>query len=226
MEDTEGFASRVDHTLLGKDHTVTDVEEAVREASEYGTNVCLPPSRVEDAERLADALDFDGELVTVVGFPHGTSPSEVKAFEAERVVENGATEVDVACNVSFLKSGEHDDFRDDIGEVIRSVGSRVTVKAIIETGLLTREEKERAAELCADAGADYVKTCTGFSEGEGTVEDVQLLDEALDGRAEIKASGGIGSYDEAVSLLEAGASRIGASSGTEIVEEYLETTGR
>jgi len=209
---TEKFASRLDHTLLDKDHTAAEVDRVVEEATRYGTNVCLPPSRLD---RVPDG--FGGEVVAVVGFPHGTSTPETKAYEAREALDGGATEVDVACNVSALLSGEKDRFIRDLREVAET---GATTKAILETGLLDDEQKRRAARLSVEAGADYVKTCTGYAPGEATVEDVRLLCDAVGDEARVKASGGIRDAETALRMLEAGASRIGASSGATLVQEY------
>lgn len=205
------IASRVDHTLLDKDAPASAYDELVDEAGRYGTNVCLPPSRLDRVP-----ADFDGEIVAVVGFPHGTTVPEAKVHEASLAVEAGATEVDMTCNVSLLKSGEYDEYTRDVRVVAEAVPD-VPVKAIIETGLLSDEEKRRSARLCVEAGADYVKTCTGYAPGEATVEDVRLLKETVGDEARVKASSGVRDAKEALRLLDAGASRIGASAGDEIV---------
>ena len=205
------LAPRLDHTLLDKDHTATEVDRVVEEATRYGTNVCLPPSRLG---RVPD--DFDGEVVAVVGFPHGTTTPSVKAHEAREALEAGATEVDVACNVSAFLSGEDDYFVRDVRAVAET---GATTKAIIETGLLDDEQKRRAARLCVEAGAEYVKTCTGYAPGEATVEDVRLLTEAVGDEAQLKASGGVRDAETARRLLEAGASRIGTSAGARIIRD-------
>ena len=205
------IAQRVDHTLLNKDAPASAYDELVDEAERYGTNICVPPSRLD---RVPDG--FGGEVVAVVAFPHGTTAPEAKAHEARLAVEAGATEVDMACNVSLLKSDENDAYVRDVRAVVEAV-PEVPVKAIIETGLLSDEEKRRSASLCVEAGAEYVKTCTGYAPGKATVEDVRLLKEVVGDDALIKASGGIRDAERAVCLLEAGASRIGASAGDEIV---------
>ncbi len=209
------FAAKIDHTLLDKDATVEAYDAVVEEAAELGTNVCLPPSRLD---RVPD--DFDGEVVAVVGFPHGTTTPEVKAYEARAAVEAGATEIDFACSISFLKSDEEDAFVRDVCAVADAVPC--ATKAIIETGLLTDEEKRRAARLCVDAGAEYVKTCTGYAPGKATVEDVRLLKDAVGNDARVKASGGISDAETALRMLEAGASRVGASAGDELVRGVRE----
>jgi deoxyribose-phosphate aldolase len=203
--------SRIDHTLLDKDHTAAEVDLVVEEAERYGTNVCLPPSRLD---RVPDA--FEGEVVAVVGFPHGTTTPETKAYEAREALDSGATEVDVACNVSALLSGEDEQFVRDVRAVVET---EATTKAILETGLLDDDQKRRGARLCVEAGADYIKTCTGYASGEATVEDVRLLSDVVGDKARIKASGGIRDAETARLLLKAGASRIGTSAGAEIVRD-------
>ncbi|MDY7082453.1 MAG: deoxyribose-phosphate aldolase [Halobacteria archaeon] len=208
------FAQKIDHTLLSKSHTHAELDSFLSDAEEYGTNVCVPPSRVEYvAENLSGS-----EIATVVGFPLGYNTTEIKVDEARLVVENGATEIDMACNISSLKSGDYDAFRRDVERVVN--GTDVITKAIIETGLLSDGEKRRAAKLVVEAGADYVKTCTGFTEGKATVEDVELIKDVIGDEAKIKASGSISDYETAQAMLEAGADRIGASSGDEIVRGY------
>lgn len=203
------IAQRVDHTLLDKDAPASAYERLSEEAKRYCTNVCVPPSR------LGSVAEVEREIAAVVGFPHGTTTPESKAHEARLAVEAGATEIDMACNVSLLKSKERDAYVRDVRAVVDAVS--VPVKAIIETGLLSDEEKRRSARLCVEAGAGYVKTCTGYAPGEATVEDVRLLKDTVDDDARVKASGGIRGAESAIRLLEAGASRIGASAGDEIV---------
>ncbi len=202
------FAGRVDHTLLDKDAPASAYDGLADEATRYGTNVCVPVSRLD---RVADV---NGEVAAVVGFPHGTTTPEVKAYEAREAVDAGATEVDVACNVSLLKSGEDDAFKSDIRAVVET---GATTKAIIETGLLDDDEKRRAARICAEAGAEFVKTCTGYASGKATVEDIRLLKDEVGDEARVKASGGVRDAEEALRLLKAGASRIGASAGDQLV---------
>jgi len=202
------IAERVDHTLLDKDAPASAYEKLAGQADELGMNVCVPPSRLDNV------ADVEGEVAAVVGFPHGTTLPSAKAHEARLCVELGATEVDVACNVSLLKSNEEDAFVRDVRSVVET---GVTTKAIVETGILSDEEKRRAARLCVEAGADYVKTCTGYAPGEATVEDVRLLKDAVGDDARVKASGGVRDAESTIRLLDAGASRIGASAGDEIV---------
>jgi deoxyribose-phosphate aldolase len=209
MDRTE-FASRIDHTALGPTTTPADVERVLDAAQSHGMNACIPPCYVTEAAASAP----DVTLVTVVGFPHGTQATAAKYGEAVDAWQSGADEVDMVCNVGRLKAGDDEAVREDIAEVVAAVP--IPVKVIIETGLLTDDEKRRACEAAAGAGADFVKTSTGFAEGGATVEDVELMAEYLP----VKASGGIGTYEEVKAMLDAGAERIGASSGVEIVEGF------
>lgn len=206
------LAARIDHTVLGPETAVEDVEHVLDEAREYGMNACIPPCYVAEACERAPNLT----LVTVIGFPHGQHATAAKCNEAREAWEDGADELDLVLNVGRLKGGDDDRVRLDIAEVVATVP--LPVKVIVETALLTDGEKHRACELAADADAAFVKTSTGFVAGGATVEDVALMSEYLP----VKASGGIGSYEEAVAMIEAGAERIGASSGVAIVEEAPE----
>jgi len=201
--DYEEFAASIDHTVLGPETTLADVEALVAEAEEYGTNVCIPPCYVAD-------VDTEVTVATVVGFPHGQHAIGAKHDEAERAWRDGADELDMVINVGQLKAGDDDAVREGVEEVVAA--TPLPVKVIIETALLTDEEKRRACRAAKAADADMVKTSTGFAEGGATVADVELMSEYLP----VKASGGVGSYEEATAMLEAGAVRIGASSGADI----------
>lgn len=205
--DRAELASRIDHTVLGPLTTLADAERVVDEARENGTNACIPPCYVAGVRDRAPDLT----LVTTVGFPHGQHAQEAKRFEAETAWSEGADELDVVLNVGRLKDGRNDAVRAELAEVVAAVP--LPVKVIIEAPLLTDEEKRRACELARDADATFVKTATGFVEGGATAADVELMSEYLP----VKASGGIGTYAEALEMLEAGADRIGSSSGMEIL---------
>ena len=205
--DRETLAARIDHTVLGPETTVADVERVCSEAVEFGMNACIPPCYVPEAREAAP----ETTLATVVGFPHGQHAPATKLAEAERAWEDGADELDVVMNVGRLKAGEDEAVVDELTEVVAAVP--LPVKVIIETALLDHEEKHRACEAAREAGARMVKTSTGFADGGATIADVELMSEYLP----VKASGGIGTYDEAVGMLEAGAERIGASSGVAIL---------
>jgi deoxyribose-phosphate aldolase len=211
--DRHEFATRVDHTVLGPETTLADAERVVAEAATHGMNACVPPCYVEEVADVDSDADADVTTVTVVGFPHGQHAPAVKREEAVAAWQAGADELDVVLNVGRLKAGEGDAVTDELSELVAAVPT--PVKVIVEAPLLTDDELHRAAEAAVDADADYLKTGTGFS-GPATVEDVELLAEYLP----VKASGGIGTYAEARSMLAAGAERIGASAGVALVEGF------
>ena len=208
--DRPTLAARIDHTILGPETTPSDVEGVVREAAEYGMNACIPPCYLG----IAGDTDPDVTLATVIGFPHGQHSTEAKRDEAVRAWEDGADELDVVLNVGRLRAGEDDLVESELAEVV--AGVPIPVKVIIEAPLLSDAEKRRACACAVEADADFVKTATGFSDGGATVADVSLMSEFLP----VKASGGIGSYEAAKAMFEAGAERIGASSGVAIVEGF------
>ncbi|WP_135829434.1 deoxyribose-phosphate aldolase [Halorussus halobius] len=212
MDETE-LAAKIDHTVLGADTRWADVRRVMDEATEYGMNACIPPCYVADAAEYAP----DVTLATVVGFPHGHHRPEVKRREAELAHEDGADELDVVLNVGRLLSGDEGAVREDLEAVVEA--TPLPVKVIVETALLDDDRKRRACELAVEADADYVKTSTGFADGGATLSDVELMS---DYGLKVKASGGIGSYEGARQFLDAGADRIGASSGVEIVEQCRE----
>ncbi len=206
--DRSELAPLIDHTVLGPETTTADVRTVLDEAREYGMNACIPPYAVEEAADYAPEVT----LATVVGFPHGQHGHEIKRREGVVAWQAGADELDVVINVGRLRAGEDDVVRAELAELVAAVP--IPVKVIIETALLSDAEKRRACEAAVAADAAMVKTSTGFADGGATVDDVALMREYLP----VKASGGIGSYDEAVAMLEAGADRIGASSGVAILE--------
>lgn len=210
--DAEAVLDAVEHTVLGPTTTPGDVTDVLDAAAEYGLRACVPPCYLDVAAEHAP----DVPVTTVIGFPHGQHATEAKVEEARIAWEAGAEEVDVVLNVGLLRAGEDEAVVDDIEEVVAAVP--IPVKVIVETPLLRDdEEKRRAAELVAEADADYLKTATGFSDGGATVPDVELLAEYLP----VKASGGIGSWETAARMFDAGAERIGASSGDVIAREFL-----
>ena len=207
--DRSELAPHIDHTVLGPATTMDDVERVLEEAMEWGMNACIPPCYVSEAREYADE---DLTIATVVGFPHGHHEPGIKLEEAVQAWEAGADELDVVLNVGRLKAGELDAVTEELSEMVAAVP--VPVKVIIETALLTDEEKRQASRAAAAADADFVKTSTGFADGGAVASDVELMAEFLP----VKASGGIGSYEAATTMLEAGAERIGASSGVAILE--------
>lgn len=202
--------ARIEHTVLGPETTPEDVLTVMDEAIEHGMRACVPPCYVSLAAEYAPEV----ELSTVVGFPHGQHTTENKSQEASELVKAGADELDLVCNVGLLQARENNRFRADIAEVVAT--TTVPVKVIVQAPLLSSEELHRAAQAVVDADADFLKTATGFADGGATVEDVELLSEYLP----VKASGGIGTWAEAKAMFDAGANRIGASSGVQIVTEY------
>jgi len=210
--DAAAVTGRIEHTVLGPETTPDDVIAVLDVAIEYGLRACIPPCYLE----LADGYAPTVPLATVVGFPHGQNTTSAKCDEAADAWDAGADEIDMVLNVGRLRAGEDGAVREEIEEVVAAVP--IPVKVIVETPLLSEAEKRRAAELVADADADFLKTATGFSDGGATVPDVELLAEYLP----VKASGGIGSWADAKAMFDAGAERIGASSGDAIAREFLE----
>ena len=208
-------AALIDHTLLRPDATEADIAELCREAAEYGfASVCINPIWVPLCKEL---LRDSGVMVaTVIGFPLGALPAAAKAAETVQAVADGADELDMVLNIGFLKSGRYADAEDDIRQVVRAAGS-LTVKVIIETALLSDEEKVQACVLAQRAGARYVKTSTGFSKGGATEHDVAIMREVVGPAMGVKASGGIKSGSDVRKMIAAGASRIGASASVAIV---------
>jgi len=212
----------IDHTLLNPVATEQDFRNLCREAKELGFKaVCVLPCYVPFcAEQLQDSAVV---VATVIGFPLGANSSKVKAVEARQAFLDGAVEVDMVIKMGALKDHKLNDVYEDIRQVVdvaRSFAERKLVKVIIETGLLTDEEKRWACEMAVKAGADFVKTSTGFNGGGATVEDVRLMAAVVGKEAQVKASGGIRTWEQAEKLLQAGASRLGTSSGEKIVKQY------
>ena len=204
--------SRIEHTVLGPETTPQDVRSVLDDASEYGLRACIPPCYVDLATDYAPDVD----IATVVGFPNGTPATGTKVREAEVAYEAGADELDMVLNVGRLKAGDDAIVSRDIEAVVDA--TPLPVKVIIETPLLTDEQKHRASQIVADTDATFLKTATGFTDGGATVPDVELMSEYLP----VKASGGVGSWERAKAMFEAGAERIGASSGDVIAREYHE----
>lgn len=210
-----GMAKYVDHTLLKADATTEDIRKVCDEAKQlHVASVCVNPSYIRFV-----ANQLEGSGVTpccVIGFPLGATTPEVKAFEAGNAADNGAREVDMVINIGAVKSGDWMLVKRDIEAVCAAVKGRALVKVIIECCLLTDEEKVKACTVSKLAGADFVKTSTGFSTGGATVEDVALMRATVGPEMGVKASGGVRSYADAVAMVKAGANRLGASSGKKI----------
>jgi deoxyribose-phosphate aldolase len=205
----------IDHTLLKPEATAAMIDKLCAEAKEHQfASVCVNPFWVK---RCAEQLHGTKvKVCTVIGFPLGATTSAAKVAEARDALANGAQEVDMVINIGALKSGDLESVKADIAAVKQAVGE-VLLKVILETGLLTEEEKVTACKLCVEAGADFVKTSTGFGPGGATVEDVALLRRIVGEKRGVKASGGVRGRDAALAMVEAGASRIGTSSGVSIV---------
>lgn len=211
------LARAIDHTALKSDTTAAQIQQLCNEALEYHfASVCVLPTYVHQANELLDGSDV--AVCTVVGFPLGGSYGMVKAHEAREAIARGATEIDMVMNIAAMKNGDYNEVLFDIEEVVEishSLGA--IVKVIIETCLLSDDEKRKACELVTKAQADYIKTSTGFSTGGATPDDVQLLRQHVGEFVKVKASGGIRTTDFALQLLDAGAERLGASAGVAIV---------
>ena len=206
----------IDHTLLKADASQEQIETLIEEAKKYDfASVCVNPTWVNFAAQALKATDV--KVCTVIGFPLGANTPELKAFETSDAIQNGANEVDMVINIGALKSRNFDLVERDIRAVVEAAKGTV-VKVIIETCLLTDDEKVKACQIAQKAGADFVKTSTGFSTGGATVEDVALMRKTVGPDMGVKASGGARSYEDALAFIKAGATRIGASSGVAIME--------
>lgn len=220
----ENLARMIDHTLLKADATKDEVMKLLEEAKKYQfASVCINPTWVKTAaEFLKETPEV--KVCTVIGFPLGATTSEVKAFETKNAIDNGATEVDMVINIGALKNQQYDLVEKDIKAVVEAAKGKALTKVIIETCLLTEEEKVKACELAVKAGADFVKTSTGFSTGGATVEDVALMRKTVGPEIGVKASGGVRSLEDAEAVVKAGANRIGASSGVKIINGQISTS--
>ncbi len=213
------FAHYIDHTLLKPDATLEQIRQICDEARLFGfASVCVNPSWVREVSGRLQGSSV--ATCSVVGFPLGATPGDVKAYETRRVVFDGAVEVDMVINIGALKSGLDALVEDDIRQVVEACHLAGAIcKVIIEAALLTDEEKVKACVLAKNSGADFVKTSTGFSKAGATIEDVALMRRVVGPEVGVKAAGGIRDYDTAQKLIEAGATRIGASVGVKIVQE-------
>ncbi|MGC5327709.1 deoxyribose-phosphate aldolase [Brevibacillus sp. SYSU BS000544] len=222
---TTDLARMIDHTLLKANATEAEIVKLAEEAKTHRfASVCVNPTWVKTAAAiLKDTPEV--KVCTVIGFPLGATTKEVKAFETANAIENGATEIDMVINVGALKDKQYDLVEADIRDVVDAAKGKALTKVIIETALLTKEEIEKACQLSVQAGADFVKTSTGFSTGGATVEDVALMRKTVGQNVGVKASGGVRSLEDALAMIEAGANRIGASSGVAIIKGQASTSG-
>ena len=214
---SQNVAGLIDHTLLKADATKEQIKVLCEEAREYNfASVCVNPTWVKFASELLEGSEV--KVCTVIGFPLGATTPETKAFETKDAISNGADEVDMVINIGALKDKDDELVERDIRAVVAASTGKALSKVIIETSLLTDEEKVRACELAVKAGTDYVKTSTGFSTGGATVEDITLMRKTVGPDIGVKASGGVRNTSDAQKVIEAGATRIGASAGVSIVK--------
>lgn len=221
----KNIAKMIDHTVLKAFSTREDVIKVCKEAKEYGFfSVCINPTHIELAKKELEGSTV--KVCTVIGFPLGVNTSEVKAFETKDAIAKGAHEVDMVINIGALKDKEYDLVYNDIKAVVDAANKEALVKVIIETCYLTDEEKKIACELSVKAGADYVKTSTGFGTGGSTPEDIKLMRDVVGPNIGVKASGGVRTTEDAIKVIDAGASRIGASASISIATgEKTDTIG-
>ncbi len=212
----EKIISAVDHTLLTQGATWEEIRMICQEARTYGTaSVCIPPSYVKQA---ADYLQGEIPVCTVIGFPNGYQTTETKVFEAEDAIENGASEIDMVINIGWVKEGKYEQVENEI-RMLKTVCGDLILKVIIETCLLSEEEKIELCHVVTRAGADFIKTSTGFSTGGATFEDVALFAAHVGEHVKIKAAGGIAALEDAWRFLELGASRLGTSRIVKLLQE-------
>ena len=213
MERNE-ILSKVDHTLLAQTATWDEIRAICDDGMKYGcASVCIPASYVK---RAAEYVEGKLPICTVIGFPNGYDTTAAKCFMASDAVENGAEEVDMVINIGRLKNKEYDAVREDIAAVKRAVGDKV-LKVIIETCLLTDEEKEKMCDIVVEAGADFIKTSTGFSTAGATFHDIELFARCVRGRCKIKAAGGISTVEDMEKFLDLGADRLGTSRAVKLL---------
>ncbi len=214
---TTNIASMIDHTLLKPQATKEQIEKLCAEAKEFTfASVCVNPTWVKTSAELLTGTPV--KVCTVIGFPLGASTPETKAFETSDAINNGAGEIDMVINIGALKSQDLDLVKRDIGAVVNAAKGKAIVKVILETCLLSKEEIKIASQISKEVGADFVKTSTGFSTGGATFEDVALMREVVGPDLGVKASGGVRSLEDVQKMIEAGATRIGASSGVQIMQ--------
>lgn len=206
----------VDHTLLAQTATWAQIREILDDAMKYGTaSACIPAAYVKQA---AEYVQGRLPICTVIGFPNGYSTTETKVFEARNAIENGASEIDMVINVGFLKDGRYEEVEEEIRKIHEACDGKI-LKVIIETCLLTEEEKIKMCELVTKAGAEFIKTSTGFSTAGATFADVKLMKEHVGEGVKVKAAGGISSFDDAEEFMRLGADRLGTSRLVKIMKQ-------
>ena len=214
----EEILKKVDHTLLSQTATFDEIKQICDDGIKYDTaSVCIPASFVK---QVKDYVGDRIKICTVIGFPNGYSTTEVKVFETRDAIDNGADEIDMVINIGWLKDKRYDDITNEIKAIKEACGKKL-LKVIIETCLLTDDEKIKMCEIVTAAGADYIKTSTGFSTAGATFDDIKLFKEHVGEQVKIKASGGIKSIDDAIKFIELGADRLGTSRLVKIAKEEL-----
>lgn len=207
----------IDHTALKPNTNKKSILKLIAEAKTYDfASVCVNPCWVALAHQ--ELKNTDVKVCTVIGFPLGANTTEIKVFETKDAIEKGAQEIDMVINIAMLKDKEYDYVENEIHQIVEAAKDKAIVKVIIETCLLTDEEKIKACELSQKAGADFVKTSTGFSTGGATVHDIALMRKTVGAEMGVKASGGVHTHEEALAMVEAGATRIGASAGVKLLK--------
>ena len=220
--DIKEILKHVDHTLLTQTATWAEIKQICDDAITYGTaSVCIPPAYVKQVkEYVQDKM----AVCTVIGFPNGYMTTAAKEFETKDAVANGASEIDMVINIGWLKDKKYDLIEKEIRTLKAACGEKI-LKVIIETCLLTEEEKIKMCEIVTRAGAEFIKTSTGFSKAGATFEDVKLMKAVVGGAVKVKAAGGIRDWKTCKAMIEAGAERIGTSSSLKILEEFQEEEG-
>ena len=220
------IAKMIDHSVLRPELTEADVRKGCEVARKYGVaTVCCAPCEVALVKELLEGSDI--KTTTVIGFPHGYNTSETKAFEAEQAIKDGAVELDMVLNISRLLSGDEDYVKKDIAAVVEVAHRHgVLVKVILENFYLSDEQKKTACKLCEEAGADFVKTSTGFAGGGATLEDLRLMRESVSEKVQVKAAGGVRDLDMALKVREIGCTRFGATRTETIMEQCYEEGGK
>lgn len=215
------ICNMVDHTLLSQTAVWEEIKKVCEEAIEYKTaSVCIPPAYVE---RVKDTFGDKLKICTVIGFPNGYNTTKVKLVETEDAISNGADEIDMVINIGWLKDKKYESILEEISEIKKKCGEKI-LKVIIETCLLTDDEKIKMCEIVNKSGANYIKTSTGFSKGGATFDDVKLFSEHIADNVKIKAAGGISSLEDAEMFIDLGASRLGTSKVIKLIKQELNST--
>ncbi len=213
------LAKTIDHSLLSPDLTIKEVMDGCELADRYHVaSVCVKPCDVKLAARVLKNSDV--KVGTVIGFPHGNSTTEVKVFEAKKAIEDGAVELDMVINIGALRSGQFDLVREEIQSVVKEAHGKAIVKVILENAYLTKDEVAKGSQLVEQAGADYVKTSTGFAPSGATLEDLKLMRSSVSERVQVKAAHGIRTLDALLEVIGIGVTRVGARSTAAMLDEF------